>query len=54
MRHPKFAKNEAAQRLVRVLAPLVTVSGIESESQHLDVALHSLQRCRFEIATAAG
>jgi len=39
MRHPKFAKNEAAQRLVRVLAPLVTVSGIESESQHLDVAL---------------
>ncbi len=39
MRHPKFAKNEAAQRLVRVLAPLVTVSGIESESQHLHVAL---------------
>ena len=39
MRHPKFAANEAAQRLVRVLAPLVTVSGIESESQHLDVAL---------------
>jgi hypothetical protein len=39
MRHPKFAKNEAAQRLVRLLAPLVTVSGIESESQHLDVAL---------------
>jgi hypothetical protein len=39
MRHPKFGKNEAAQRLLRVLAPLVTVSGIESESQHLDVAL---------------
>jgi hypothetical protein len=39
MRHPKFAKNEAALRLVRVLAPLVTVSGIESQSQHLDVAL---------------
>ncbi|HEY3252618.1 MAG TPA: hypothetical protein VGJ91_01675 [Polyangiaceae bacterium] len=39
MRHPKFAKNESAQRLIRVLAPLVTVSGIESESQHLDVAL---------------
>ena len=39
MRHPKFAKNESAQRLVRLLAPLVTVSGIESEAQHLDVAL---------------
>ncbi len=39
MRHSKFATNESAQRLVRVLAPLVTVSGIESQSQHLDVAL---------------
>ena len=39
MKHPKFAKNENAQRLVRLLAPLVTVSGIESASEHLDVAL---------------
>jgi hypothetical protein len=39
MKHPKFAKNESAQRLVRILAPLVTVSGIESASEHLDVAL---------------
>jgi hypothetical protein len=39
MRHPKFANNQNAQRLIRVLAPLVTVAGIESESQHLDVAL---------------
>lgn len=38
MRHPKFANNQNAQRLIRALAPLVTVSGIESESQHLDVA----------------
>jgi hypothetical protein len=38
MKHPKFAKNQNAQRLARVLAPLVTVSGIESESEHLDVA----------------
>lgn len=39
MKHPKFARNESAQRLVRLLAPLITVSGIESESEHLDVAL---------------
>ena len=38
MKHPKFAKSQSAQRLARVLAPLVTVSGIESESEHLDVA----------------
>jgi hypothetical protein len=38
MKHPKFANNQNAQRLARVLAPLVTVSGIASESEHLDVA----------------
>ena len=38
MKHPKFAKNENAQRLMRVIAPLITVSGIESDSEHLDVA----------------
>jgi hypothetical protein len=38
MKHPKFANNENAQRLARLLAPLVTVSGIASESEHLDVA----------------
>lgn len=39
MRHPKFANNESAQRLVRLLAPLITVSGIETAPEHLDVAL---------------
>ncbi len=39
MKHPKFASNQNAQRLARLLAPLVTVSGIASESEHLDVAL---------------
>ncbi|MET0795490.1 MAG: hypothetical protein ABW061_28485, partial [Polyangiaceae bacterium] len=38
MKHPKFAQSQSAQRLARLLAPLVTVSGIESESEHLDVA----------------
>jgi hypothetical protein len=51
MRHPKFAKNEAAQRLVRVLAPLVTVSGIESEAQHLDVALRPFPDGVAEVIT---
>jgi hypothetical protein len=39
IKHPKFARSGAAQRLVRVLAPLLTVSGIESAPEHLDVAL---------------
>ncbi|HEY3669287.1 MAG TPA: hypothetical protein VGL19_24985 [Polyangiaceae bacterium] len=39
MKHPKFARSENAQRLVRVLAPLLTVSGIETGPEHLDVAL---------------
>jgi hypothetical protein len=38
MKHPKFAGNRNAQRLARALAPLVTVSGIESEAEHVDVA----------------
>jgi len=39
MKHPKFAQSGNVQRLLKILAPLVTVSGIESESEHLDVAL---------------
>jgi hypothetical protein len=39
MKHPKFARSENAQRLLRVLAPLLTVSGIETGPEHLDVAL---------------
>ena len=39
MKHPKFASSQNAQRLVRLLAPLVTVSSIETDPAHLDVAL---------------
>jgi hypothetical protein len=39
MRHPKIAKNPRAIRTVALLAPLLTVAGIESDSEHLDVAL---------------
>ena len=39
MRHPKIAKNPRAIRTIALLAPLLTVAGIESDSEHLDVAL---------------
>ena len=39
MKHPKFSRSGNAQRLLRVLAPLLTVSGIETGPEHLDVAL---------------
>jgi hypothetical protein len=39
MKHPKFARSKNAQRLVRALAPFVTVSGIAADPEHVDVAL---------------
>lgn len=41
MRHPKIAKNPRAIRTLAVLAPLLTVAGIESDSEHLDVTLRA-------------
>ena len=41
MRHPKIAKNPRAGRALAVLAPLLTVAGIESDSEHLDVTLRA-------------
>jgi hypothetical protein len=41
MRHPKIAKNPRAARAVALLAPLLTVAGIESDSEHLDVTLRA-------------
>ncbi len=41
MRHPKIAKNPRALLAVSVLAPLLTVAGIESDSEHLDVTLRA-------------
>ena len=41
MRHPKIAKNPRALRAVALLAPLLTVAGIESDSEHLDVTLRA-------------
>jgi hypothetical protein len=39
MKHPKFAGSVRAQTLVGLLAPLVTIAGIESDPEHLDVLL---------------
>jgi len=41
MRHPKIAKNPRTVRAIAVLAPLLTVAGIESDSQHLDFTLRA-------------
>lgn len=41
MRHPKIAKNPRALRALGLLAPLLTVAGIESDSEHLDVTLRA-------------
>jgi hypothetical protein len=39
MKHPKFSRSEGAQRMVRFLAPLITVAGVETDREHLDIAL---------------
>jgi hypothetical protein len=41
MRHPKIAKDPRAGRALAVLAPLLTVAGIESDSEHLDVTFRA-------------
>jgi len=41
MRHPKIARSPRAVRAVSLLLPLLTVAGIESDSEHLDVALRA-------------
>lgn len=41
MRHPKIAKNQRAIRALSFVAPLLTVAGIESDPEHLDVTLRA-------------
>jgi hypothetical protein len=40
-RHPKLASNEKLERALRLLAPVVTVSSIATEDDHLDLALRA-------------
>jgi hypothetical protein len=51
MKHAAFARSANAQRLVRVLAPLVSVSGIETGPEHLDVALRPFPQGVAEVIT---
>jgi hypothetical protein len=39
MKHPKLAANGKATRLLGIVTPLVTVRGIETDPEHLDVQL---------------
>jgi hypothetical protein len=41
LRHPKLAKDPRLKRLVGVLVPLITVSAIQTENDHLQVALRA-------------
>ena len=41
MRHPKLAKDARLRRAVGLVVPLVTVSAIETDPSHLDVALRA-------------
>jgi hypothetical protein len=41
MKHPKLARDIRLRRALSALAPLVTISAIESEPEHLDVALRA-------------
>jgi hypothetical protein len=39
MKHPKLARDLRIRRALQALVPLVTVAAIESDPEHLDVAL---------------
>ncbi len=41
MRHPKFSKDARLRRAVGLVVPLVTVAAIESDPEHVDVALRA-------------
>lgn len=40
-KHPKLAANGKVERVMRLVAPLVTVKSIETDDAHLDVALQA-------------
>jgi hypothetical protein len=41
MKHPKFGRDLRIRRALQALVPLVTISAIESDPEHLDVALRA-------------
>jgi hypothetical protein len=42
MKHPKIAKDERLRRAIAVLLPVVTVRSIQTDPEHLDVALRAV------------
>jgi hypothetical protein len=44
MKHPKLADNAKAQRLIDAVTAFVTVKGIETDREHLDVLLSAFPR----------
>lgn len=44
MKHPKFVDNPRAQRLVDAITAFITVKGIETDREHLDVLLSAFPR----------
>jgi hypothetical protein len=42
MKHPKIAQDERLRRAIAVVVPFVTVRAIETDPEHLDIALRAL------------
>jgi hypothetical protein len=52
MKSPKFRNNRILRHAIGLLSSLVTVYGIQTESEHLDVVLRALPRGGFGAADA--
>jgi len=50
MRHPKLGRNRRVRQAVSVLTSLVTVHGMETDEQHLDVTFRALPQGVFSAA----
>jgi hypothetical protein len=49
MKHPKLASDARLKRALHAVAPILTVWAIESDPEHLDVALRALPDGLFEV-----
>jgi hypothetical protein len=49
MKHPKLARDARIRRALHALVPLVTVSAIESDPEHLDVSLRAFPEGLAEV-----
>jgi hypothetical protein len=51
MKHPKIGSDPKLQRLLSVLLPLVTVSGVETDPEHLDVRFRAFPEGLAEVVS---